>query len=251
VNKSHLNSDDSHEWFAGIYNVTALPNLIANANSKLDLYLLDLENSQSSMHAFGSQTYTLGARVHSNPKPWDVDVEGDWQFGSTDGHSIAAWALAAEGGYTFTQCSCTPRASLGVDLASGSANSGHRFNQLFPPQYLYLGHMYVLGRENLIDVHGAVDVNLTKTIALDVAQHFFWRQNTHDAIYNLTGGVVRAGSDDSRSIGSEFDAVINWQIQPHISAYVGYAHFFTGDFIDDTGPHSDMDFFYAAVTLTF
>ena len=31
----------------------------------------------------------------------------------------------------------------------------------------------------------------------------------------------------------------------------GYAHFFTGPFLNRTGAHADEDFFYAAVTFTF
>jgi hypothetical protein len=255
IDKSHWNSDDDHAWLAGLYNVTALPWLLSpQAKSKLDLYLLALETTSQSAIAPGvsAATCTLGTRLHTTPVPWDFDLEADWQFGHRESSAIGAWALAAEAGYTFADAPLAPRAALGIDLASGSANGAHRFNQLFPPQYLHLGHMYVLGRQNLIDLHPEATFNLTRTITLDVAEHFFWRQNTGDATYNLTGGVVRAGTGTTASaIGSEFDAVINWQVQRHLSTYVGYAHFFTGPFLRRTGAHDDMDFIYAAVTFTF
>ena len=137
-------------------------------------------------------------------------------------------------------------------MASGSSDSAHRFNQLFPPQYLYLGHMYLLGRENLIDLHSGLKLNLTKDLFLSAEEHIFWRQNTRDAPYDLNGGVVRtSGGSHAASIGNEFDVAMNWQIQRHVSAYVGYAHFVTSSFINQTGPHSDIDFFYAAITFTF
>ena len=41
------------------------------------------------------------------------------------------------------------------------------------------------------------------------------------------------------------------QIDRHWNAYIGYAHFFTGDFINQTGPSKDVDFLYASVTFTF
>jgi hypothetical protein len=74
--------------------------------------------------------------------------------------------------------------------------------------------MYRPGRQNLIDLHGGVDLDLTRDVTLSLAHHFFWRQNTHDAIYDLSGSVVRAGAGSSKSaIGNEFDAVVNWQLR--------------------------------------
>lgn len=105
--------------------------------------------------------------------------------------------------------------------------------------------------ENIIDLHPELTFHLTDDLRLDLAQHFFWRQNTSDAVYNLSGQVVRAGPSSARTIGNEFDISVYWQIQRHVLAYAGYAHFFTGSFIQETGPHSDEDFAYVSVTLTF
>jgi hypothetical protein len=251
IHKQSLNGEDESTWFAGIYNVTALPKLISGAHSKLDLYVLALDKQQSEFNAVDSTTYTLGTRLHSTPQPWDFDVELDGQLGEYDDDSIGAWSVAAEAGYTFPNWTFTPRASLGFDAASGSPDPAHRFNQLFPPTYTYLGHIYLFGRENIIDVHPGLIFNLTSAFTLQLDQHFFLRQNTHDAVYNLAGGVVRASLSDDAYVGNEFDAVVNWQIDRHTSAYLGYAHFFTGDFINNTGPSDNVDFLYAAVTFTF
>lgn len=254
IEKSRFNSGDDHTAFAGIYNVTAFPDLLPDAHAKLDTYLFLLD--QSPTHAtevkVSSDTFTLGIRPHATPGAWDFDLEPDWQFGNVDDHAICAYSIATEAGYTFRNVQTTPRAALGFDLASGSSNPGHRFNQLFPPTYMYLGHLYLFGRENIIDLHPELTFHLTDDITLDMAQHFFWRQNTSDAIYNLSNGVVRAGpASRARTIGNEFDIALTWQIQRHISAYAGYAHFFAGQFIKQTGAHQDQDFAYASVTFTF
>lgn len=252
IDKPHLNSEDEDAWFAGIYNVMALPAILPGSHSKLDLYVLGLGRNRSDTMPVDSQTYTVGARFHTTPGQWDFDIEADWQLGRLGSENINAWGLAAEAGYTFSNIALSPRASVGIDMASGSADGTERFNQLFPPQYLYLGHIYLFGRQNLIDLHGGILFNLTSTVTLSLDEHIFWRQNTHDAIYDLNGGIVRASNGSSASsLGNEFDAAINWQIQRHFSAYVGYAHFFTGSFIEQTGPDHDVDFFYAAVTFTF
>jgi hypothetical protein len=254
IEKYELNSGDDHTGFAGIYNVTAFPDIWRDAHAKLDtyLFLLDQSPSQTTGVTTRADTFTLGVRPHATPGPWDLDLEADWQFGRYDDRSICAFSIATEAGDTFVKLPTTPRAALGFDLASGSPDPAHRFNQLFPPQYLYLGHMYLFGRENIIDLHPELTFYLPHDLTLDIAQHFFWRQNTHDAVYNLNGGVVRAGpNSDARTIGNEFDISLNWQIQRHISGYIGYAHFFTGTFIQQTGPHSDEDFAYVSLTFTF
>jgi len=250
--KRKLNSDDDNTSFAGIYNVTALPMVLPEANTKVDAYFLALNQTRSSTVAVSNDTYTVGGRFHSTPAPWDMDVEGDWQFGRFDSQRLCAYSIAAEGGYTFSNIIFSPRAWLGFDLASGSGSGAHRFNQLFPPQYMYLGHLYALGRQNLIDLHPGVSLSLRHDITLSAEEHIFWRQNSSDGLYNLTGGVVRAadGSKDAY-VGNELDLSATWQIQRHLFAYVGWAHFFTGTFIEQTGAHADMDFFYTSVTFTF
>ena len=249
---NRLNGDDDHTLFAGIYNVTALPDLLPAANSKVDLYLFDLEQDGSSTAMVSSETLTVGARFHAAPHPWDFDIEVDGQFGRRGQSAITAYSVAGEAGYTASGIAFAPRISLGFDLASGSPNPAHRFNQLFPPVYTYLGHLYLFGRENIIDLHPAVTLTLTHDVTVTVAEHLFWRQNVGDSIYNLSSEVVRAPSGSHEPfIGSEFDISLSWQVQRHLSAYLGWAHFFTGAYIDDTGSHADQDFFYMMTTFTF
>ncbi|HEY8750255.1 MAG TPA: alginate export family protein [Tepidisphaeraceae bacterium] len=254
IEKTRFNSGDDRTAFAGIYNVAEFPRILPGSKARLDTYLFLLDRSKSTTTnvAASSDTFTLGIRPHANPGPWDFDLEADWQFGNYDDHAIAAYSIAAEAGYMFRNVMFSPRMGVGVDLASGSANPAHRFDQLFPPQYLFLGHLYLLGRENIIDLHPELTLNLTDDITCDVAGHFFWRQNAGDAIYNLTGGVVRAAAG-SRSlvIGRELDISVNWQISQHFSTYAGYAHFFTGSFLRKTGSSDDQDFVYASVAFTF
>src|SRR5205085_11136920 len=106
--------------------------------------------------------------------------------------------------------------------------------------------------QNLIDAHAGSDLHLTDTLTLSLEHHIFWRQNTNDAVYNLAGGTVRPDNGSgSPYLGNEFDVVLNYQLDQHWSAYIGYAHFFTGEFFNQTGSSADVDFFYAAATFTF
>jgi hypothetical protein len=212
--------------------------------------------------AAGENRWTLGARLSAAPKPFDFDVELDYQFGEYGGGDISAWSVAVEGGYTFAQAPLSPRPFLGFDAASGDDDPGDgdlgTFNQLYPTGHPFFGYADAIGRQNIIDLHPGVELSLlkdakyAKKVTLRAEHHLFWRQSDQDAVYNAAGGVLRADNGSSATaVGQETDLLLNWQIQRHWSAYLGYSHFFPGEFIRETGPSADIDFLYAAVQFMF
>jgi hypothetical protein len=92
----------------------------------------------------------------------------------------------------------SPRASLGFDIASGSADGSERFNQLFPSGHQYFGYIDVIGRQNIIDLHPGLQFKFTKDLGLRADYHIFWRQNTDDAVFNAQGNVLRPTSAPTR-----------------------------------------------------
>lgn len=271
VDKGPLNRADDNQDFFGAYDVLALPNVIEGGNTKLDLYLLGLrKHTATFQEGTGDEDRgTIGARLSSNPKPWDFDVESAYQFGAfgTANGNISAWMLATEAGYTFAGCPVQPRLSLGFDVASGDDDPNdddlETFNQLFPLGHAYLGYIDVIGRQNIIDLHPGAKLKLTKEVTFNADYHLFWRYSEEDAVYAANGTIIRsdrggAGADlsDAKFVGSEIDLILNWQVDRHLASYIGYSHFFAGDFIDDTaaangGADEDIDFFYVAATYTF
>jgi hypothetical protein len=266
VDKEEPNDGDGNTSFAGIYDTLGLPTVLgAAARSKLELYGLILNRTNAAWPTEGAgdeDRYTVGARFTTNPKPFDVDVEGDYQFGKFNSGDISAWAVAAEAGYTFAGAAFTPRPFVGLDTASGDDNPNdgdlQTFNQLFPTGHPHLGYIDAVGRQNVIDLRGGAELTplenkpWAKKVTLRTEYHLFWRESTSDALYNSAGAVLRGpGTSDASEIGSELDLLLNWQIDRHAAAYFGYSHFFPGDFIHQTGPDGDIDFFYAALTYTF
>ena len=261
VDKERMNSSDDNTDFVGIYDVINLPDFMREARTKLDLYFLWLSRDASTPTASDSDTFTLGAHLFTNPKPWDFDVEGDWQFGdAAEGGDINAWSIAVEGGYTLSGVTWTPRLILGFDAASGDddpTDSDHEtFNQLFPSGHPYFGYIDTIGRQNIIDVHGGISAKFAPNVTGLLEQYFFWRENEHDAVYNATGAaLIGAGGSSSNYIGSEFDALLTVQFDRHWSGYVGYSHFFAGDFVEEagsgTGADNDIDFVYGSLSFTF
>jgi hypothetical protein len=250
--------------FAGIYDTLLLPHLIKGAGSRVEGYLLYLDNSAA---AFAQGTaeetcYTIGGRFYTNPKPWDLDAEAAYQFGDFGSGDVSAWMFAIEGGHTLQDAPLTPRLYLGFDVASGDSNPTddklETFNQLFPLGHAYFGYIDVIGRQNILDLHPGVEVTLAKEaryfkkVALRTDYHMYWRYSDDDALYNASGGVQRADNgSDATTVGSEIDLYLTWQIDRHSNFYAGYSHFFAGEFIQETGPSEDIDFLYASYAFTF
>ena len=262
VDEDEFNDNDNDTVFAGAYDTLNLPNFLGkSANSKLEAYLLYLDKDTNATVLTESETWTVGARLSSNPKPWDFDVELDYQFGEVgDDIDISAWSVALEGGYTFADATFAPRVYLGFDIASGDDEPADgdfdRFNQLFPLGHAYFGYIDVVGRQNIIDLHPGVQFKFSKSLNLRIDYHLFWRESEDDGLFDAGGALLLAdnGTDD-RFIGSELDLLLNWQVDRHLLAYLGYSHFFAGDFGDDfgsaTGADEDIDFVYAALVYTF
>jgi hypothetical protein len=265
VENEEPNDGDNSTSFAGVYDVLSLPELIDNANSKLEIYFLALNRTSGAYPTEGAgdeDRYTIGTRFYTNPKPFDLDVELDYQFGNFISDDISAASIAIEGGFTAEGCPLKPRTFIGFDLATGDrdANDGklNTFNQLFPLGHAYFGYIDTIGRQNIVDLHPGVDLTLlenasyAKKVTLRAEYHLFWRQNASDALYNAGGAPIRpAGGSDERFVGSEIDLLLNWQVDRHTLIYIGYSHFFPGDFLSDTGPSGDIDFIYAAAQFTF
>jgi hypothetical protein len=267
VENEEPNPTNGHSNFGGAYDTIGLPGVFGKAaNSKLDVYglfLVRTDGAYPNEAGNDEDRYTIGARFNTTPKPFDLDVEADYQFGTFGSGDISAWAFAVEGGYTFAAAPMTPRLFVGFDSASGDQTPGdghlQTFNQLFPTGHPFFGYIDVVGRQNIIDVHPGAEITplhdkrWAKKVTLRGEYHTFWRESGEDALYNDAGAVQRAdvaGVDDL-SVGSALDFLLNWQIDRHAATYFGYSHFFAGDFIEKTGPSQDIDFFYAAITYTF
>jgi hypothetical protein len=250
-------------YFAGIYDTWEVSGDWAKAmNTKLEMY--SLYNNRPSMTfnttTAGEDRYTLGTRLTTNPKPFDFDLEPDYQFGRFHGEATHSFSVAAVGGYTLEQAMFAPRAFVGFDIASGGSHgrAGDAFDQLFPSAHDQFGIMDVLGRQNIIDVHPGATWELLQQkaggqrLTLLTQYRQFWRESDQDAAYASTGSILRTSSgSDARALGGEVDAQLSWQINRYLGAYAGFCHFFHGEFIAETGSHKDIDFAYSAVTFTF
>ena len=213
---------------------------------------------------------------------FDYTVEPNYQSGSArytpanqsqltnSKENIDAWAIHAEAGYTFKNLPWTPRIGYAYSFASGDDSfdqgSQQTYKQVSPTQHAHNGYMDVTSWQNIIDHQLHFNVKPTKKLVVDVKAHFFELDQESDNWWHVGGSAVnRAGADrfvDSSTgvtedvddeLGQEIDVTLKYKMFENFGVVAGYSHFFSGDFIEDTGAGNDrgVDWFYLQTTVKF
>jgi hypothetical protein len=282
-----FNVSNDYDWFSGIYATST--NVPRHA---LDLYFLSRNASPEAPRAVPSpqfpqpgarDIYTLGTRLRSAPGAfggWDYALEAAGQLGNyRDPRAGApaerldheAFAVIAQGGYTFKDAWAAPR--LGVEYAFGSGDSDPQdgthetFENLFPTNHKFYGYADLVSLRNIHNVRMILQARPHPRVSVAVEGHLFWLADTRDSFYNV-GGVARGGTAATDGtgygvnpgygsfVGSELDVIAGWAITRFAQVEAGYAHFFHGDYIArslsaPTHGARDADFFYAQLNVNF
>jgi hypothetical protein len=245
---------DPHQDFWGIYAVTPVHWL---PGGNIDLYYLGLNKDAARFdQGFAhEQRHSIGTRIWGRQSCWDYNFEFVYQFGTFGNGDIRAWTAASDIGYTFDDAPLKPRLGLRANVTSGDKNANNAdlqtFNPLFP-KGAYFGEPALIGPANHIDVHPQLDLALHRTVTLAVDWDCFWRESTHDGIYGPAVNLIQSGqTSDARYVGNQVEAMLEWRVNRHFTLTADYAHFFAGDFLKETTPGKDVDYFSAWITYRF
>jgi hypothetical protein len=243
---------DPAQDFWGVYAVTPVSWL---PGGNVDLYYLGLDRDNASFDQGSAreQRHSVGTRIWGREAGWDYNFEFVYQFGSFGNGDIRAWTAASDTGFTFQNAPLKPRLGLRADITSGDENPNdsdlQTFNPLFP-RGSYFGEPALIGPANHIDVHPQLDLALHKNVTLTLDWDCFWRENTHDGIYGPAVNLIQSGkTSDARYLGNQAEALLVWRIDRHFTVSADYAHFFAGDFLNETTPGKDVD--YVSTWLTY
>jgi hypothetical protein len=230
-------------------------------NHGIDLYYFYTRNANEPQNAAGDRgslnLNTLGGRFFGKTGPWDYDTELTGQFGSFAGDVVQAWSWTADGGYTLKQMPWSPRLGLGLDYASGDKDPFDRqhqtFNQIFPLGHAYLGIMDFIARQNIRAGNINLTVNPHKKVTAQATYLVFCLDSETDSLFNAAGASVRRDpwAQSGARVGQELDLVIDLQIDTHQKVQFGYAHFWNGAFVRQTGLDDDADFLYVQYEVKF
>ncbi len=242
--------------FYGVYSTYK-----AIARHTLDFYFFGIDNVGNPTNPNGKagdvSRYTLGSRFQGRTGPVDYEAELAGQWGKAAGDTIQAWSLSILSGYTFAIPSKV-RLGLGFDWATGDDDptdgSVGTFDQMFPLGHAYFGYLDLVGRQNIT----AANVNVSgwfvpKKVKGTMTYHTYWLSDSEDALYNAGGGAGRrdATGSSGRDVGSELDLTVVWKLDTHSKFLFGYSHFWSGDFVANTGPGEDADLFYMQYQMKF
>ena len=173
--------------------------------------------------------------------------------------------MHVSGGYTAAELPWKPRFGLEYDYASGDSNpndgNSESFQNLFPSNHEPYGYMDEFSWRNLHDLRAQLNAKPCKKIELGLDYHAFFLADTHDYWYRSNGistlRTTTPGGLDVRTIGAsayagqEVGLTLNYEFNKNMKLLLGYSHFFAGEYLVDTGAHSDADFWYFMTTFTY
>jgi hypothetical protein len=147
--------------------------------------------------------------------------------------------------------------ALEYSYGSGDGDATDRnvgtFQNLFPTNHPPYGHMDTASWQNLNNLVLRTAVKPHEKVKVTLDAHAFWLDETADAWYRANGVTeVRAITPSANNFtGCELDLTMDATLTNHLSLLLGYAHFFAGDYLHDTGAGDAADFAYLMLTLNY
>jgi hypothetical protein len=215
-------------------------------------------NLRSELTTIGtlSQT-TVGARVAGKlPARLDYGVEMAMQRGSLAADSVNAWAghwqiresLPGAGAVKLTS---------EYNFATGDDNptDGVRqtFDQLYPTGHDKLGLADQVGWRNVHHLREGFEFSPFKATPISLNYHSWWLAEKTDGLYAASGTQIArvAGGAASSHVGQEIDVQVTRPLTQQLQIAAGYAHMFTGAFLEEATPGASYSYPYVMVTYVF
>ena len=257
VRRAKFNKSGNEGQFYGLHGTVP----IADSGLAADAYWfgLDLATPRANNGTKGPvDRHTIGGRIYGviPHTPLEVDLEGAGQFGSIGNESISAGMVSLLLTWPFESIPLEPAVFVGYDYASGDGGDDGKvgtFDQLFPLGHSYLGLIDYVARQNENAIQAGFFFKPVERGVLKLNVLSFWLADVNDALYNAGGIPIRLNPNaSSKHVGTEIDLTFNYRFSVlGLSTQIGYSHFFTGDYLAESGPDKDSDFFWAQLVYTF
>lgn len=258
-----LDDDDTrNNLFSGIY----LSTLWVPCNTTTDFYIFHKRDDGTADFGAplgGTSFVTLGTLWKGDPKKlrgWDYESEMAWQTGEVSGRDLNAYAGHWGIGYNWLKHAWKPRLGFQYNYASGDDNAADSdlgtFQNLYPTNHLFYGYMDTTGWINMHNPQINFSFMPTPKLKVMLDYHLYWNATNNDAWRRVNGittvrpvNSLATGASSFR--GQEFDLTATYKFNPHVAFMAGYSCFIAGDYLKDTGAHSNAHFGYAQVQFDF
>jgi len=248
----HLPGNNFHGLYGGV------EKLVPNAVIEPYVFWRLARNMAAETGGKGSlDSKTFGARwVGKLPANFDYGTEMAGQTGSLGIDSISAWAGHWVMGYT-APFRYKPRFLAEYNFASGDHNPKDgkigTFDQLYPTNHDKYGLADQIGWRNIRDVRAGVELKPRAKILVSGIYHNFWLASATDALYSAAGAVVARSTAGTAGthVGQELDGQVMYTMTKQVQIGGGYAHLFTGAFLNKTTQGKDYNYPYLQFGYVF
>lgn len=239
-------ADADHRYLDSLFHGVIVADRVTLSTGQLQYWYFYRANDN-----FADRTRTIGLRYASESGRWRPDLQAAYQFGDFGGEDHEAWMAHIGVGRLL------PRGRLDVSYshATGDRNpqdlEHQTFDNLFPLNHPYYGHMDLFSLQNLKNLEIAYQRSLPADAMLRVGVNEFWLpQEDSDAWYNAGLVPTRlADRDVSSRVGREIDLTLQvpflgnrLQLAAGLSVFVG------GSYLSDQSLTENARFFFASVT---
>ncbi len=242
--------------FAGAYLTTG--RLVKNATVEPYIFFRRDVNLRGELGVTDNlQAATIGARfVGRLPARLDYNIEMAAQRGSLGPDDVRAWA----GHWQLRESLPGPgtvRLTGEYNYASGDRDpaDGVRgtFDQLYPTPHDKYGLADQFGWKNIHHARAGLEVTPLKGLPITTNYHSWWLAESRDAIYAAGSGALAriASGAPSSHVGQEIDVQVARAVTPQLQLAAGYAHIFTGRFLEQATPGASYSHPYVMATYVF
>lgn len=200
----------------------------------------------------------FGFRFVGNlPGHFDYETEMAREAGTLGMNSIRAWAGYWIVGRRFVHAPGKPRLYVEYNYASGDNDPHDRitqtFDQIYPSSHDKLGFADLIGWRNIHNFRLRYDLSLGNKWKLKTSYDDFRLASAYDALYRSNGtlAVRSAEGKGGRHVGQELDAYATYRYNSSVEFGFGYAHLFTGEFLNRTTVGKDFNYPFGLVTYQF
>jgi hypothetical protein len=207
--------------------------------------------------------YTAGARLQTNIAEGTVlDIEIPYQFGHTGSATskkkkIKAYAFHADITKSWEAFQWKPKLAVSYNEASGDNDPNDSVNNTFLPLYQSTHEPYGLQDffrwQNIRNPEVSITFSPTDKFKITPQADFYWLNSKFDSWYNTSGTTVRSKTSGERGYyaGSELSLRAYYDFNKYLKFESGYAHFFSGGYVKDSGADDGADWFYSQTAFKF